>query len=168
MSTEIFNQKKEKNTTLKKDLWLKEKHKPLWLIKLSNKEVIKDLRDGLLTITAWFVIEVDWVAKEKIWDNIAVVSNVKESDLPGFDFIICDDNIENIEKYLQSWIVPIIQKESHLSSILTEFNPMKNEGNSYFYDTENKWLVFGAIIRYMENYKFPFDNKNLVKNVLKV
>ena len=96
MSTEIFNQKKEKNTTLKKDLWLKEKHKPLWLIKLSNKEVIKDLRDGLLTITAWFVIEVDWVAKEKIWDNIAVVSNVKESDLPGFDFIICDDDIENI------------------------------------------------------------------------
>jgi hypothetical protein len=45
---------------------------------------------------------------------------------------------------------------------------MKNEGNSYFYDSESKWLVFWAIIRYMENYKFPFDNKNLVKNVLKV
>lgn len=168
MSAEIFNKKKEKNTSLKKDLGLKEKHKPLWLIKLSNKEIIKDLRDGLLTINAGFVIEVDGVEKEKIGENIAVISSIDESNLPGFDFIICDDEIENIELYLQSGIVPIIQRESHLSSILTEFNPMKNEGNSYFYDSESKWLVFWAIIRYMENYKFPFDNKNLVKNVLKV
>jgi hypothetical protein len=109
---------------------------------LSNKEIIKDLRDGLLTINAGFVIEVDGVEKEKIGENIAVISSIDESNLPGFDFIICDDEIENIELYLQSGIVPIIQRESHLSSILTEFNPMKNEGNSYFYDSESKWLVF--------------------------
>jgi hypothetical protein len=167
MSTEIFNKKKEKSTWLKKELGLKEKYKPLWLIKLNNKEIIKDLRDGLLTINAWFVLEVAGVEKEKIWDNIVVVSNITEAYLLWFDFIVCDDGIENIELYLEAWIVPIIEKENHLSSILTEFNPMKNEGNSYFYDTKNKWLIFAAIIRYMENYKFPFDNKNLVKNVLK-
>jgi hypothetical protein len=45
---------------------------------------------------------------------------------------------------------------------------MKNEGNSFYYEESNHWSIFYSIVRYMENYKFPFDNKNLIKNVLAV
>ena len=44
---------------------------------------------------------------------------------------------------------------------------MRSEWNAYFYDESNKWSIFSSIVKYMENYTFPFDNKNLVKNVVK-
>jgi len=153
---------------LKKKLDLKEKYNPLWLIKLTNKDIIKDLRDGLLNLDVWFVIEVDWVENEKIWDNIVVVSSIDESDLLWFDFIVCDNDMENIDVYIKSGVVPIINRDNHLSSIFKEFNPIKNEWNSFFYELSNKWLIFATIIKYTENYKFPFDNKNLVKNLVEV
>jgi hypothetical protein len=33
---------------------------------------------------------------------------------------------------------------------------------------ENSWDIFYSIIRYLENYKFPYDNKALVKNILDI
>jgi len=55
-----------------------------------------------------------------------------------------------------------------LSALLKEFNPMKGEGNAFIYEKENIWCIFYAFIRYLENSKFPFDNKILVQNVIKL
>ena len=71
-----------------------------------------------------------------------------------------------MEKYLKNWIVPIISKNSYYTKTLQEFNPIKSEWNSFFYEEENKWCIFSWIIKYIENYKFPFDNKTLLKNTL--
>ena len=70
--------------------------------------------------------------------------------------------------YIEKWITPIVLRKNNISTNLTEFNPLQNEWNSFFYEELNKWSIFYSIVRYMENFKFPFDNKNLVKNVLKV
>jgi hypothetical protein len=101
MSTDIFSSKKEKNLSIKKELGLDAKIKPLGLIKLNNKALIRDLRDGLVELKASFVIEVAGIENEKIGDNIVAVSKVKPADISGFDFIICDDDIENIDIYLK-------------------------------------------------------------------
>jgi hypothetical protein len=69
---------------------------------------------------------------------------------------------------LQAWIVPIISSKNPLNSILKEFNPMRNEWNSYLFEQDDRWAIFYALVRYLENFKFPFDNKNLVKNVLNI
>jgi hypothetical protein len=66
-------------------------------------------------------------------------------------------------KYIKKWITPIVLKNKEF----IEFNPLKNEWNAFFYETLDKWSIFYTIVRYMENYKFPFDNKNLVTNLLK-
>jgi hypothetical protein len=144
------------------------KTKPLWLVKISNKSLIKYLRDAFLILPAFFVLEIDWVDTEKLWENIVAIGKIDSNELIWFDFILCDNNIKNLNKYFQVWIVPIVSSKSSLSSILKEFAPMKNEWNSYIFDEEDKWSIFYALVRYLENFKFPFDNKNLVKNVLDI
>ncbi len=166
--TDVLKNKKLKSDKLKQKYSLNKKNKPFGLIKLKNKNLLKDIRDGLLELPMSFVIEVDWVDTEKLWENIVATSKVLTSDLIAFDFILCDDEVKWLNKYFEKWITPIIIKDNTLSSILKDFNPIKNEGNAFLYDRENKWSIYSALVRYNENYKFPFDNKNLVKNVLKV
>lgn len=168
MDNSIFDIKKEKNKKLKKDLWLGQKYMPLWLIKLKNKELIRELRDAFLTVNAWFIIEIDWIENEKLWENIIAVSKINKNDLAWFDFVLFDDLDDDINKYIQNWVTPIVKNNNHLSSILKQFNPLKNEWNSFIYEEFNKWSIFAWIIKYLENFKFPFDNKNLVKNVLSI
>lgn len=164
----IIKEKKEKNLIIKKRHWLLLKHKSLWLIKLTNKTLIKDLRDWLLVLPSCFVVFVEWLEFEKLWDNIVATWELKESDFIGFDFIVCDENIENINSYFENWITPLMPQKSHINSLLKEFNPMKNEWNSFLFESTDKWTIFYALVRYLENYKFPFDNKNLVKNVINI
>lgn len=84
---------------------------------------------------------------------------------PAFDFAILDGETTDIGKYAQQAIVPIAPNEGVFSSLLNEFNPEKNTGNAYLYDENNEWSIFHAMIRYLENTRFPMDNKNLIKNI---
>jgi hypothetical protein len=45
---------------------------------------------------------------------------------------------------------------------------MKSEGNAFLYDMYDEWSIFYALIKYVENTKFPFDNKALIENVYKI
>ena len=164
----VLKEKREKNILIKKNFWLLQKYKALGLIKITNKSLIKDLRDGLVVLPACFVICMEWVETDKIWKNIVATSDISESDLIWFDFIIWDDELENLNKFLELWITPIVSETNPLHSILKEFNPVKNEWNSYIYQTLDKWSIFYSLVKYLENYKFSFDNKNLVKNVLAI
>ena len=147
MNQKIFSAKKEYNLKLKEKYWFLIKEKAIWLVKLSNKYLIIELRDAFLDLPVAFIIE---------------------SYLVWLDFVICDKDISSLKKYLENWVTPIISQNNPLKSILKEFNPIKNEWNSFIYENENKWSIFYSLVRYLENYKFPFDNKNLVKNILNI
>jgi hypothetical protein len=164
----VFAEKKENSTKLKRTLGLLLKYKPLWLIKLKNSNLTNELIEWLKSLPTWFVVYIKWAKTEIISDNLVITWELDNSFLSGFDFLVCDDEISNLGKYIEKWITPIIIRDNHMSSILKEFNPLKNEWNSFFYENFNKWDIFYTIVRYIENYKFPFDNKNLVTNVLKV
>ena len=168
MNAGFLKKKKDKANLLKKQFEILRKYSPMWLVKIENKELIKDLRDWFLNLDASFVIVLDWIETEKLWNNIVATWEINESDLIWFDFLLCDDNISQIDKYTKNWVVPLIRKNNDISKILKEFNPMKNEWNAFFYEKENKWSIFIGIVKYMENYKYPFDNKCLVKNVLEL
>ena len=164
----VLKEKREKNTLIKRKFWLIQKNKALWLIKITNKSLIKDLRDWLVLLPVWFIIEIEGVETEKLWKNIVATSKIDKTELIGFDFIICDDELENLNKFLELWITPIVSSTNPLNSILHEFNPVKNEWNSFQFEILEKWSIFYCLVRYLENYKFSFDNKNLVKNVLAI
>lgn len=165
--TSVLAEKKENSLKLKKALWILLKFKPLGLVKINDSEVTKDLIKGLKSLPAGFVVYIKNQKTEIISSNVVITWELEESVLSWFDFIVCDDDISDIESYIEKGITPIILRKNHLSTLLTEFNPLQNEWNSFFYEKLNKWDIFYTIVRYMENYKFPFDNKNLVKNVLK-
>lgn len=169
MNQNIFNEKKEQNIKLKEKFWFLKKNKCIWLIKLNDKNLIIELRDAFVNLPVNFVIEIDWLSEnEQLWKNIIATWRLSDENLLWFDFLICDNNISWLKKYLEKWITPIISVNNPLKSILQDFDAMKNIWNSFLYEKENKWLIFQALIRYLENYKFPFDNKNLVKNILEI
>lgn len=168
MSIDIFNEKKENNLKLKENFGFQKKDKCIWLVKLSDKKLIVDLREAFVNLPVCFLIEMPNIETEKLGKNIIATSNIPEKYLSWFDFIVCDKNINCLQKYLKKGVVPIISKQNPLKTILKDFNALKNIWNSYIYESENKWLIFEALVRYLENYKFPFDNKNLVKNVLDI
>lgn len=163
-----LTEKKSTNAELKKNYGLFQKHKPLGLIKLSNKQMSQELIEWLKVLSAAFVVVIDDSKEEQIAKNVVITHNVDTKTLSGFDFVVWDDEISQISNYTNAWVTPIINRDNHLNTILKEFNPLKNEGNSFHYDELNHWAIFYTIVRYMENYKFPFDNKNLIKNVLSV
>lgn len=162
----VLIEKKDNNIKIKKDLGILLKYKPLWLIKITDSLIKDELIKGLVSLPAAFIICSEWEETVLVWNNIVITWNFDKSLISGLDFIICDDNISDLNSYLSKWITPIIFKDNHMSAILKEFNPVKNEWNSYLYDTNDKWSVFYTTVRYLENYKFPYDNKNLVKNIL--
>ena len=163
-----LTEKKTTNAELKKNYGLFQKFKPLGLIKLSNKEVTQELIEGLKVLSAGFVVVLENANEEQVAKNIIVTKDVDITSLAWFDFVVWDNDLSQISDYTNVWVTPIINKDNHLNTILKEFNPLKNEGNSFHYDELNHWAIFYTIVRYMENYKFPFDNKNLIKNVLSV
>jgi hypothetical protein len=71
-------------------------------------------------------------------------------------------------EYFKNGIIPIIYNSNHISGILTEFNASKVEWNAFIFESNALCDIYYAIIRYLENYKFPYDNKALVKNVLDI
>lgn len=163
----ILKEKKTKNTSLRDKLALPKWAKALWLLKISDKSLIKDLRDWLLILPAAFVIEIAWVDTEKLWPNIVATWKIDKKELAWFDFVVWTDDLK-VNPYIAEWITPIVSKENTLNWILKEFNPIKTEWNAYIFDKTDKWNVIYAITRYLENYKFSYDNKNLVKNVLDI
>jgi len=164
--SDLIKEKRKVSESIKSIYSLPKKHKATWLIKIENTLLLKELEEWLAHLPANFVIESENF--ETNWySNITVSWNTQKIH-HWFDFIICDSNIEWLNEYFSKWIVPITSEVNQLWSILKEFNPIKNEWNSYLYNDENKWSIFYSVVRYLENYKFPFDNKNLVKNIFEV
>jgi hypothetical protein len=164
--TEILNEKKRQTETIKNKFKLLKKNKILWIVVMDNKEIISDLLKWLSVLPVDLII----LSKEEFgkYDSMIYLNEVNDSLLFWIDFIVCDDCMWKLWDYLKKWIVPIVAKDNYLNNILNEFNPVKSEWNAFFYTEDNVWSIFYAVIRYLENYKFPYDNRNLVKNVIDI
>lgn len=159
---------KEKNTNKEKLLLennLSNKNLPLWLVRLSSKLIDNTLLEAFKILPANFVIETNLDFDIKI-NNISFTK--KSTNISGYNFIICDDLEKDLMSFINKWIVPIVWKSHHVSAILKEFNAARVEWNAFLYENNALCDIYYAIIRYVENYKFPYDNKALVKNILDV
>lgn len=164
--TEILNEKKRQADSIKNKYNLLKKNKILWIIIIENKEILDSLLEWLSILPVDLII----LTKEefKKFENMIFLQDLADNLLFWIDFIVCDNCMWKLTEYLKKWIVPIVSKENYLNNILNEFNPVKSEWNAFFYNWSNSWNIFYAIVRYLENHKFPYDNRNLVKNVLDI
>ena len=164
---DLLKEKRDYNLKIKTELNLPKWNKTNGLIALSDKDLAASLVEWLSALDVNFVVLLENSNIESS-KNVTVVSEVSEDLDSGFDFVVGDNELSNLTRYFKKWVVPLVPKKNYMSSILKEFNPMKSEGNSFLYDDENKWSIFYAITRYLENCKFPYDKKNLVKNVFEI
>lgn len=51
---------------------------------------------------------------------------------------------------------------------VTNYNPNQESGTGFVYEGETHWHCFGALIRAMETYRFPFDWKTIQRNGLEM
>ena len=161
----ILKEKNANKDILLADYNLKNKKLPVGLIKLNSELIDLVLIDALKILPANFIIS--W--KNDNFDNNSNIAFLDENfKNSGFDFIVCDESENNITDFLKKWVVPVIWKSNNLSAILKEFDAAKVEWNAFIFENNALCDVYYAIIRYTENFKFPYDNKALVKNVLSV
>ena len=143
---------------------LTDSKKALWILVLSNNLINQVLFDALKILPANFIV----ISKEELTSdkNISISSSILQDS--WLDFIVCDECEDNLMKYLKLWVVPIVYREHHITNLLSEFNAAKVEWNSFIFENNTLCDVYYAIIRYLENYKFSYDNKALVKNILDI
>lgn len=162
--SQLLKEKKINSYNIIKENNLPKVNRIIWFINLSNKNILNKLILWCKNLPVNFIINSENTI-EDCPENISFSLSYDKEINSWFDFIVSDDNISSLEKYLKKGIVPIIPENNHMKTILREFNPIKNQWNSYLYSNNNSWSIFYSLVRYLENYKFTFDNKNLVKNV---
>ncbi|HID91657.1 TPA: hypothetical protein EYG96_02720 [Candidatus Gracilibacteria bacterium] len=74
--------------------------------------------------------------------------------------------ILEVQHALSKGVIPIIAHDFPLD-ILENYNPNLENGNSFMYYKQTPWSIFATIIRAYENYRFPYDWRNLCKSAIK-
>lgn len=99
--------------------------------------------------------------------NIVAVEKISQNDLVGFDFFVFDNEHDGVDvmQYMKAGIAPIMPEKNVFSGMLREFNPMKFEGNGFFWSSDNAYCIFQKVVAYTENIKFPEDRRVLLKNI---
>ena len=138
------------------------KYKAIAYINLEDEKLLWMLIKWLAELPCYFIINSDHVIDKSI-KNITCNTNLNDDLLNAFDIEVTD-NFRWVDFYVNNLIVPIIKKWK--SRILTEFDPKESVWNAFFYENNNECSIFYAIIRYLENYKFPYDNKTCVSNLI--
>lgn len=60
--------------------------------------------------------------------------------------------------------VPIISLREAEKLDYEEFNPQTEKGRCFCFARFNVWDIFAAVVRAVENYRFPYDWNNLVRS----
>lgn len=78
--------------------------------------------------------------------NFIFIEELNDEILLWLDFALLDnDEWEIINNFLINWIALFCLENNYLSSLLREFNPLENEGNSYLYIENNNWSLYYAM-----------------------
>ena len=165
--SELFAKKTDARDKLKSQFWLPKRSKVLIAVSFSDIQMMNFLIPWLAVLPVNFLVfgkeNTKFEAK-----NIKYIDSKDNFDMTWVDALLwsCEDMI--IEKEMRLWVVPILNQKNYLGKILSEFEPARWEGNCYLYENDSAWSAYYALVRYIENHNFPYDNRNLVKNVVEV
>ena len=73
---------------------------------------------------------------------------------------------DDLQIALTNGVIPIAPAP-FVPRFLEDYNPNLEIGNSFLYPFLSPWSLFGALVRTYENYRFPYDWKNIKKSAEK-
>ena len=163
--SETLIKKTDMRDAYKEKYNLPKRSKILIALCCKDTKIIKKIQKGLAVLPANFIIF--WKVEEQVEaKNVAYESDYLSFDMMGVDAVINDGEGMKIEKSMSVWVVPILPEKNYLGKILSEFHAGRGEGNAFLFEQDSPWSMYYALVRYIENHKFPYDNRNLVKNTL--
>jgi hypothetical protein len=163
--SELTSQKTTGRDEYKSIYDLPRRSKILIGVDFTDTNMTNKVLKGLAVLPANFIVF--WSELKNIDSkNIAYQENHNDFDMTWLDAMLCSCDDIKLDKIMELWVVPIVNEKNYLWNILLEFHPGRAEGNAYLYEDKSSWSAYYALIRYLENHRFPYDNRNLVKNVV--
>ncbi len=107
----------------------------------------------------------DFLQKAGASLNISFLKKEKTTNIVGSDAYITDEPDEEIEKTFEHGIVSIVSTNMAEKYSLTEFNPMKFEGNAFIFEKNDEFSILEKVIRYLENVRYSGDKRTLLQNI---
>ena len=164
-ASDIMSEKTLIREKIKSKFNLPKRSKTLIALYFSDSDMTQSILSGLDILPANFIIVGGNIDTSEA-KNIVHIKKIEEIDMQWIDALVCDCKDISLEKIMSMWVVPIVIEKNYLWKILSEFSAARGEGNAYLYQDFSYWSAYYALVRYLENMKFPYDNRNLVKNVI--
>ncbi|MDD3896709.1 MAG: hypothetical protein PHU04_02585 [Candidatus Peribacteraceae bacterium] len=182
-SVKTLEHKAENKLALQKELgWPPEKRMPLICIPTGMTEtlggqLLKDVLPGILTLGMEIIIlgkgEDEYGAlftkltKEK-GHRIAILKDddtqCRKMYAAADMALFLTDPTELPERTncMHYGVVPIAPRTQSLQN----YNPVQESGNAFLYDAPTKWHCFGALVRALETFNFPFDWRTIQRHCM--
>ncbi len=150
------------------------------LFEKNNAEVWSDLLPGISDMGFQMVLRANASPEYKAImeafteDHVGLCTLISEDNYDEVfevaDVLITfsdDDETQNsVQKALLNGVIPIVSSDfSH--TYIENYNPNLESGNAFVYHRKSVWSVFAALVRAYENYRFPYDWKNICKSAIK-
>ena len=147
MPSNLKNFKEEKRSALQRSYSLPKTTKALVILFLSDDTLRDFIQEAGKAIDVAFIED---TLENREWADVCITD---------------DWSLVPLEELITSVVVPIWPREWAHEKNLSEFNPMKFEGNAFLFEKNDKYQIFAALVRYIENVKYPGDKRTLLKNL---
>ncbi len=77
-------------------------------------------------------------------------------------FLVDPADLKEVDTALQFGVIPVCPKTDAVDA----YNPNQESGEGFIYDKITMWHCFGALVRALETYRFPFDWKTIQKHCM--
>ena len=148
------------------------------LTEKNNISIIQDVMNGILEQPVQIVLTAigtqkyqDYFTKlaEKNPKQVIIIPDGDENKRKIYAasnmILIPEDSTECIKEAkiaMQYGVIPIISDQD----FVTNYDPIQEEGNAFVYSNGSPWSFFATVIRAMENFKFPYDWKNIAVSAM--
>lgn len=182
-STDSLEQKSANKVALQEELgWAPEPKRAMICLPsgMSEKlggELLKELMEGLLTLPVEIVIlgkgSADYGAyltevTKKHSHRIAIVPNDEKHIRKMFAaadialFLSDATDLAELEAALRYGTVPVCPQTKKLR----DYNPNQENGEAFLFEKLTVWNAFGAIVRALETFRFPYDWRTIQRQCM--
>jgi len=139
----------------------------------NHLEIIQDIMNGILEQPVELVLTGIGTEKfqkfftelaERDHTKVAIVENSEEEKRKIYaasDIVLIptasEECITEAQQAMRYGAIPVIPPQPFAE----DYNPNQERGNAFVYAKDSPWSLFATLIRAVENFKFPYDWKNI-------
>ena len=143
------------------------------LTEKNNISIIQDVMNGILEMPVEIVLTAIGTPKyQKYFTDLAKEYDKQIIIIPDNDenkrkiyaasnmiLAPCDNGecLDEVRQAMQYGVIPIVSNQD----FVTNYDPVHESGNAFVYSKGSPWSFFATLVRAFENFKFPYDWKNI-------